>query len=74
MIQSGVDATGTGRSGTFVQMDTTVIHAHAKQEGLEVLPIKQALKQYDWVREYYWKLVSVDADKYTAQANQIHGI
>jgi Fe-S cluster assembly scaffold protein SufB len=68
MIQSGVDASESGRSGTYIQMDTSVIHAHAKQEGLQVLPIKRALKEFDWAREYYWKLVSVDADKYTARA------
>ena len=33
-----------------------------------MIPIKEALKKYEWAREYYWKLVSVDADKYTAAA------
>ena len=68
MIQSGIDASENGRSGTYIQMDTAVVHSHAKQEGLEVIPIKEALKKYDWIRDYYWKLVSVDADKYTAAA------
>ncbi len=68
MIQAGVDAAEKGRSGTYVQMDTAVIHAHAKQEGLQVLPIKRALKEFDWARDYYWKLAAVDADKYTARA------
>ncbi|MBW2108176.1 MAG: SufD family Fe-S cluster assembly protein [Deltaproteobacteria bacterium] len=69
MILAGVDASEQGRSGTYLQKDTAVIHAHTKdQEGLEVLPIKEALKRYDWVKDYYWKLVSVDTDKYTAQA------
>ena len=68
MILAGVDAQETGRSGTYVQKDTSVIHAHSMQEGLEVIPIKEALKQYDWVRDYYWKLVAVDTDKYTARA------
>jgi Fe-S cluster assembly scaffold protein SufB len=35
---------------------------------LEVIPIKEALEKYDWVRDYYWKLVAVDTDKYTARA------
>jgi len=46
-------------------MDTSVIHCHSAQEGIEVLPIKKALEQ-EWIKEYYWKLVAVDADKYTA--------
>ncbi|MGD8757743.1 MAG: SufD family Fe-S cluster assembly protein [Deltaproteobacteria bacterium] len=68
MILAGVDAEEKDRSGTYVQKDTTVIHAHSQQEGLEVMPIKQALGQYDWLEDYYWKLVAVDTDKYTARA------
>ncbi len=68
MILAGVDAAEKGRSGTYVQKDTMVVHAHSKQEGLEVLPIKTALKQYDWIQDYYWNLVNVDTDKYTARA------
>jgi Fe-S cluster assembly scaffold protein SufB len=68
ILQAGVDTSGIGRSGTFLQMDTTVLHAHSRHEGLDVIPIKQALKECDWIKDYYWKLVSVDADKYTARA------
>ncbi len=68
MILAGVDTEEKDRSGTFIQKDTVVVHAHSKQEGLEVIPIKDALKKYDWVQDYYWKLVAVDTDKYTARA------
>ncbi len=68
MILSGVDATEEERSGTFIQKDSSVIHSHSKQEGLEVFPIKEALEKLPWVRDYFWKLVAVDADKYTAAA------
>ena len=68
MIMAGVDAREKERSGSFVQKDTAVIHAHSKQKGLEVIPIKEALKQNNWVEDYYWKLAAVDADKYTARA------
>jgi len=73
MIQAGVDASEKGRSGTYIQKDTAVLHAHSMQEGLEVIPIKKALKEYPWVQDYYWKLASVDADKFTANAQlQLH--
>jgi Fe-S cluster assembly scaffold protein SufB len=68
MILAGVDAGETDRSGTYVQKDSAVIHAHSKQEGLEVLPIKKALENHQWVKDHYWKLVGVDMDKYTARA------
>ena len=69
MIQAGVDTQEKERSGTFLQKDTAVLHAHSKQEGVEVIPIKEALKQHNWIEDYYWKLVSVDTDKYTARAH-----
>jgi Fe-S cluster assembly scaffold protein SufB len=68
LMLAGIDAGEKDRSGTYLQKDSAVIHAHKRQEGLEVLPIKQALERYDWVQDYYWKLVNVDADKYTARA------
>ena len=68
MILAGVDATEADRSGTYLQKDATAIHAHSKQEGLEVMPIKAALEQHEWIEDYYWKLVGVDTDKFTARA------
>ena len=69
MILAGVDANEKDRSGTYIQKDTEAIFSRSTQEGLEVIPIKDALKKYEWVREYYGKLVSVDTDKYTARAH-----
>ena len=68
LIMGGMDVTQKDRGGTYFQKDTEVIHCHSQQEGIEVIPIKKALEKYDWVEEYYWKLVAVDADKYTAAA------
>lgn len=68
LLMAGMDVTKKARGGTYFQKDTEVIHCHTQQEGIEVLPIKKALEQYDWIEEYYWKLVAVDADKYTAAA------
>jgi Fe-S cluster assembly scaffold protein SufB len=65
LIMAGLDVTQKERAGTFFQKDTSVVHCHSAQEGIEVLPIREALKQ-DWIRDYYWKLVPVDMDKYTA--------
>ena len=56
------------RGGTFVQMDRSVIHSSSSQEGLEVMDIKKALETYDWLNDYWWRAVSVDADKFTANA------
>jgi Fe-S cluster assembly scaffold protein SufB len=68
MLQAGVDFSDNGRSGTYVQKDTEVLHVGAVQDGLEITPIKEALEKYDWIQDYYWKMVSVDMDKFTAKA------
>ena len=68
LIMAGLDVTKKERGGTYFQKDTEVIHCHTQQEGIEVIPIRKALGQYDWIRDYYWKLAAVDADKYTAAA------
>lgn len=68
LLMAGLDVTEKERGGTYFQKDTSVIHCEAKQEGIEVIPIRRALEQNDWIRDYYWKLVAVDTDKYTAAA------
>jgi Fe-S cluster assembly protein SufB len=68
LLMAGLDVTQEERGGTYFQKDTTVIHCGSREEGIEVLPVKTALEQHDWVRDYYWKLVPVDLDKYTASA------
>ncbi len=68
LLLAGVDPAQEKRGGTYFQKDTAVVHCSMKEEGIEVIPIRQALEHHEWVRDYYWKLVSVDADKYTAAA------
>lgn len=68
LLQSGIEASENERSGTFFQKDTSIIHADSHHPGLEVIPIKKALRECDWIQDYYFKLVSVDADKYTARS------
>jgi hypothetical protein len=67
LIMAGLDVTQKERSGTFFQKDTSVIHCHSQQQGIEVMPIRKALEQ-EWIKDYYWKLAAVDADKFTAAA------
>ena len=66
LIMAGLDVTKKERGGTYFQKDTEVIHCHMQQDGIEVIPIKKALEHHDWIKDYYWNLVSVDTDKYTA--------
>ncbi len=54
------------RSGTFIQMDNTLVHSSIRQEGIEVMAVSQALEKHDWLSDYWWQAVAVDTDKYTA--------
>jgi len=68
LTMSGLDVTGKERGGTYFQKDTAVVHCSSLQEGIEVMPIREALEKYPWVEEHFWKLVPADQDKYTASA------
>lgn len=68
MLKAGVDVSGQGRTGTYIQKDHSVIHSSISQDGLEVISITEALEKYPWLQDYYWKNVAVDADMYTARA------
>ena len=68
LLRAGIELTDVEHAGTFLQADTAVVHCQANQPGVEVLPITEALKSHDWVADLIWRLVAVDADKYTARA------
>ena len=53
------------RSGTFLQIDHSVVHSEVEQEGLELMSTVGALETYPWLSDYWWKAVSPDADKFT---------
>ncbi len=68
-LEVGVDVKDV-KSGTFFQIDHAVLLSQlaSKIKGLEMLPTDVALQRYKWLREYYWKALSVAQDKYTAIA------
>ena len=68
MLAAGVDTSQKSRSGTYIQMDHSVVHSNSLYPGLEVMSITGAGKKYKWLENYLWKLVSVDADEFTRQA------
>jgi Fe-S cluster assembly scaffold protein SufB len=67
LLNAGVMPSLEGRSGSFVLMDNTVVHESMQGSGVEVTSVQQALKNHDWLKDYSWKAVAVDADKYTAR-------
>jgi Fe-S cluster assembly scaffold protein SufB len=77
-IITGIDLKEEKRSGSYLQIDQSVVYENLNKayEGqLEIMSTTDALGKYDWLDDYYWKAVPADQDKYTAQAalNMTHG-
>jgi Fe-S cluster assembly scaffold protein SufB len=68
LLQVGVVPSEEGRSGSFLVVDNTVSHSSLKDQNVELMSTHKALEKYEWLKDYSWKLVQVDADKYTAKA------
>ncbi len=66
LLKAGIELTDLEHAGTFLQADAAVVHCQANREGVEVLPITEALTRHSWLSDLLWTLVPVDADKYTA--------
>lgn len=68
LTDTGIDFSQDRRSGTFLLKDQSVVHCKARQDGLEVLGMREALDRHQWLQDYWWRSLSVDIDKYTARA------
>lgn len=69
-LNVGVDTDETGRAGTFIQKDKSVIHCKAIQYGVEIMGISQAREKHRWLEDYIWKSIAPDKDKFTSHANK----
>ncbi|RJQ68494.1 MAG: SufD family Fe-S cluster assembly protein [Desulfobacteraceae bacterium] len=67
-LDVGIDTCENGRAGTFIQKDRSVIHAHTRQAGVEVMSISQALQTHAWLADYVWRLIDPEKDAFTARA------
>ena len=70
-LEVGVIPEENSRSATYFQLDHSVVSEAVEKffEGkVEVMSTKEAFKRYDWFKEYWWRLIPADADKYTKLA------
>lgn len=67
LLQVGVVPSEEGRSGSLLVLDNAVSHSSLKDKNVELMSTQKALEKYEWLKDYSWKLVSVDTDKYTAK-------
>ncbi len=69
----GIEETEKRRSGSFLQLDESALFARVigRFKGqIEIMDTKDALEKYDWLHNYYWKLVDMDKDVYTKKAEK----
>ena len=69
-LNVGVDPLESGRGGSFIQKDRSVIHCRSGQPGIEILGISQAQKQHEWLKDYIWKNVSPESDLFTSRVKE----
>jgi Fe-S cluster assembly scaffold protein SufB len=67
LLDAGIEPSEKDRSGSFLQRDRSVVFSKIKYPGLELMSTTDALRKYDWLKDYLWKLIPVDMDKYTAE-------
>lgn len=68
MLSVGVDPSEEMRSGTYLQIDQSIVHSRSLYPGLEVMSINDALIEHKWLKDYLWKIILVDSDEWTLQA------
>ncbi len=67
LLDVGYDPDGEERSGSFLQLDHSILCSDAVQEGIEVMGSDEAIKKYSWLSDYWWRAVHADTDIYTKE-------
>lgn len=65
LLKVGFNIKEENREGSFILVDKEIIKSTYKSEGIEILPLKEALNRYEELKEYVWKIVDKDKDAYT---------
>ncbi len=66
LLKVGVNTEETDRVGSFLQIDQSQIVSNTMSDSLEMMGMNVALDKYSWLKDYMWKAVKPDTDKYTA--------
>lgn len=64
----GIDLSGKGRAGTYVQVDYSAMVDKMTSGNVELMSISKAIETYDWLTDYYWSALDVGSDVFTALA------
>jgi len=73
-FEVGVVPEEDSRAATYFQIDHSVVSEVVQrlfQGQLEVMSTREAIKKYDWFKDYWWKLVRKDTDQFTLLADSM---
>jgi len=74
ILNAGVDLDACDGSAVFMHMDQSTVHCESRDPGVELLDIKAAMRKYDGLPDYAWKLVDPAKDEFTKNvAGNVHG-
>jgi Fe-S cluster assembly scaffold protein SufB len=74
ILNAGVDLDTCDGSAVFMHMDQSNVHCESRDPGLELMDIKAAMKKYDGLQDYAWRLVPPDKDEFTRNVfANVHG-
>ncbi len=65
LVLAGIDVNDRSVSGAFMQLNHAGVHCETKHEGLDLMDIRTALKKFDGLPQYFWKLIDPDKDEFT---------
>ena len=68
LVHAGIDVNDHAVSGAFMQLNHAGVHCRTSHEGLDLMDIRQALKKFDGLPQYYWKLLDPNKDEITRMA------
>lgn len=65
LLKVGVDIEEKNRVGSFLYVDKGVYNISLKQEGVQILPLKEAVEKYPELENFVFKIVDKNKDSYT---------
>ncbi|MHA1264696.1 MAG: SufB/SufD family protein [Candidatus Helarchaeota archaeon] len=68
IAETGIIENENERSGSFLHIDQTTVYDKINemfQNQIIIMDTKDALKKYEWLEQYRWKLVNPDKDEFT---------
>ncbi len=61
----GLETDDKLRAGTFIQKDNSIVHCRKLANGIDIKGIAGAVKEFEWLGDYLWKLIPPDKDQFT---------